>query len=518
MKSIQTKVLMIIFSSMVSVIILISLISFNLLHTNVTKLTNENMLNICQNKKEELNNVLSSIEQSVNIIANTSQSKITSLEMFKDDSKYNSYITEMEELFLNISNNTNGAVAFYYRLDPELKDSVSGFFWNNDNGVFKKVENTNLNEFDDNDLEHVGWFYVPKNNGKPTWLMPYKNLNINIYMISYVIPIYYNNQFIGVIGMDVDFNVLTEKLEADIEYDTGIIYLAYENKIIYHDNYPYDSTRVVNDNITETETSLINNMSLVLSIYKSEIVAEQTILIATIGVTSTILLAIFIFITYYFTRNVIKPLKDLTAATKKVLEGEYDIHVESNSNDEIGVLANSFNKTITVIHEKLDYINALAFKDSLTSAMSNHSYISNVERINQILNEKTSLNVIVFDVNNLKLINDTYGHECGNALLIKASSAITTVFNHVNTYRIGGDEFVVVIENESEENINILLNDFEKMVNQSFIELAESKEKIEVAYGYARYDHLNDSCFEDVFNRADFIMYENKRKMKSSNR
>ena len=86
-----------------------------------------------------------------------------------------------------------------------------------------------------------------------------------------------------------------------------------------------------------------------------------------------------------------------------------------------------------------------------------HSYKSNVERINQILNEKTSLNVIVFDVNNLKLINDTYGHECGNALLIKASSAITTVFNHVNTYRIGGDEFAVIIENESEENINILL-------------------------------------------------------------
>ena len=87
-------------------------------------------------------------------------------------------------------------MAFYYRINPELRDSVSGFFFTGYDGNFSKVPNTNLNEFNEDDIEHVGWYYIPKNNGKATWLMPYKNLNVDIYMISYVVPIYFENNFV----------------------------------------------------------------------------------------------------------------------------------------------------------------------------------------------------------------------------------------------------------------------------------------------------------------------------------
>ena len=75
------------------------------------------------------------------------------------------------------------------------------------------------------------------------------------------------------------------------------------------------------------------------------------------------LLILFLSIAYYFIHNLIKPLKDLTNATKKVLNGEFDVNINSYSNDEVGILASSFNTTINVLHEKMNYINALAYKD-----------------------------------------------------------------------------------------------------------------------------------------------------------
>ena len=59
---------------------------------------------------------------------------------------------------------------------------------------------------DRDDTEHVGWYYIPVKNGKATWMDPYLNSNVNVYMISYVVPIMIDNEAIGVVGMDIDFN------------------------------------------------------------------------------------------------------------------------------------------------------------------------------------------------------------------------------------------------------------------------------------------------------------------------
>ena len=149
MKSLQTKLLLIIFSSIFSISILIGFTSVKLLHDKSYETSMDNIANICENKKEDLNNILSSIEQSVNIITNTAKLKIDSLDLFNNNDQYFSYINNIEELFTNISNNTNGAVAFYYRINPELRDSVSGFFFTGYDGNFSKVPNTNLNEFNE---------------------------------------------------------------------------------------------------------------------------------------------------------------------------------------------------------------------------------------------------------------------------------------------------------------------------------------------------------------------------------
>ena len=514
MKSIQSKVLIIIFSSMISISLLIGFISVKLLHDKQIEANHENMTNICKIKKEELNNVLTSIEQSVNIISNTSFEYITDLSMFDDDILFDNYINDIEELFTNISENTQGAVAFYYRINPKLKDSVSGFFWSLYDGKFEKEQNTDLSLYEEDDIEHVGWFYIPRNNGSPTWLAPYKNLNIDIYMISYVVPIYFGDTFVGVVGMDVDFNILTEKINSNIKYETGSFTLTIENKVIYPKSINENVTLIHDEDYTYTEISLLNNMKLVLSVDKNEITEEETKLVITITITSSLLLIVFMIIASCFTYNVIQPLKELTTATEKVLNGEYDVNINTHSNDEVGILANSFSTTIKIIHEKMDYINTLAFKDSLTSVMSDTSYILETERINKTLDENSVFHVLVFDVNNLKLINDHYGHEFGNKLLIIASSAIATVFNYISTYRVGGDEFVVILENETDEEVEELIASYDALIKDCYIDCPSKRHYIDVAYGHTKYDPSIDTCFEDVFSRADSIMYQMKKELK----
>ena len=219
----------------------------------------------------------------------------------------------------------------------------------------------------------------------------------------------------------------------------------------------------------------------------------------------------------YFIRNLIKPLKDLTNATKKVLNGEFNVNINSYSNDEVGILAQSFKTTIAVLYEKINYINALAYKDSLTSVMSDTSYNLEVERINKSLNEDTNLHILVFDINNLKLVNDKYGHEYGNKLIISASNVIKTIFNENNTYRIGGDEFVVIIENETDEVLEKLISDYNHLIKNSYLDLPNLRHNIEIAYGYTKFDFLIDKSFEDIFNRADSLMYKHKRQLKEKN-
>jgi diguanylate cyclase (GGDEF)-like protein len=121
--------------------------------------------------------------------------------------------------------------------------------------------------------------------------------------------------------------------------------------------------------------------------------------------------------------------------------------------------------------------------------------------------------IVMMDLNYLKQLNDNYGHERGNEAIQKTCGIICDVFKHSPVYRIGGDEFVVIVQDRDYENIEALVEQFNRKVNAT-----EGKpwEKISAAIGYARYD--NDDNVEDVFRRADKEMYDRKKEMKAAMR
>ncbi len=102
---------------------------------------------------------------------------------------------------------------------------------------FESIEPTDFSTFEKDDLEHVGWYYIPVENKKPTWMNPYLNQNINVSMISYVVPIYMENESVGIIGMDISLETIENMISEASIYENGYSCLVDTNHIVAHKEY-----------------------------------------------------------------------------------------------------------------------------------------------------------------------------------------------------------------------------------------------------------------------------------------
>lgn len=161
-------------------------------------------------------------------------------------------------------------------------------------------------------------------------------------------------------------------------------------------------------------------------------------------------------------------------------------------------------------------LNRQVFVDPLTSVRNKGAITKYIDELQGRIenDEKIEIAVGVFDCNDLKQINDTFGHDKGDEYLKAASKLICNVFQHSPVFRIGGDEFAVILQNEDYHNRDDLVAAFrenEEEINSS----AENEwDKVNVAMGIAEYDPAVDGTIIDTMRRADKIMYENKRTQK----
>ena len=112
---------------------------------------------------------------------------------------------------------------------------------------------------------------------------------------------------------------------------------------------------------------------------------------------------------------------------------------------------------------------------------------------------------------------DGYGHVFGNELIITTAKIISETFKRSPVFRIGGDEFCVILQNKDLADKNKLFVNFDSQCATTYIENDNVKFPVSVAKGFSKFDCTTDSQFLEVFERADSEMYKNKRTMKSLN-
>ena len=154
-------------------------------------------------------------------------------------------------------------------------------------------------------------------------------------------------------------------------------------------------------------------------------------------------------------------------------------------------------------------IHAITTANNLIAAcIDNHIHFGNALEI-----ENANFGVVVFDLNFLKETNDTYGHDVGDKLIATSAKLIADVFKRSPVFRIGGDEFVAVLQYIDLENCEELLKHLDTTCANTFIQ-ETGNAPISIASGFAIFDREQDKSLSDVFKRADKAMYENKRKNK----
>ena len=152
-------------------------------------------------------------------------------------------------------------------------------------------------------------------------------------------------------------------------------------------------------------------------------------------------------------------------------------------------------------------------RDALTGVKSKHAFIEAEKNWNALLQQHKAepFAVVWCDLNGLKTVNDTRGHQAGDEYIREACHVICNVFKHSPVYRVGGDEFVAVLTGADYENRASLLQGFSS-ANEEHVR----SDGVSIACGMSELRRESDRCFGDVVERADAAMYEDKKRLKLS--
>ena len=255
-----------------------------------------------------------------------------------------------------------------------------------------------------------------------------------------------------------------------------------------------------------------------------------------IALFSGAVILIFVLVLLFIENNIILPVNtmaycarnfayDSETAREKNIERMRSLDIRTH--DEIENLYSAFLKTtadsmhyfenLRKAKIEVAVMDKLAHTDSLTGLKNKTAYAKKTSDFDAaIAKGHAEFCIVMVDVNYLKRVNDTYGHEYGNIYLINAGKLACEIFGEENVYRIGGDEFVAVLDGENFAKSSELVEKFRGTVKRlQRDKKLEPWEKVSAAVGVAYYDKNSDKSAEEVFKRADADMYKNKLAMKA---
>ena len=493
------------------------------------------LLLLCETGERNLDFYFESVAQSVEMVSAYVESDLDGLET----EKLRAHLERARDIFSKLAYQTDGVVTYYYRIDPAVSDTEKGFWYVNLDGKgFEEHEVTDITLYDTDDTSGLVWFTVPKATGKSIWLPPYITDNLDVRVISFNTPIYYDGTFVGVAGIEIDYSTMAEEVDSITLFDDGYAFINdEEGTIIYHphidvkelmENHPKIPDGLLSDdtiiqyNFEGVEKKAVwlplkNGMRLNVTVPVSEIDALWKGWIGKLTVIFVVLLVGAVLLAALFAGRITKPLRDLTDAAKKVDEGDYDFELQYNGKDEIGVLTNTFRDLTAHLKEYITDLNDLAFADALTSVHNKGAFDKCLQEIET--SEKGSggpleFAICIFDCNDLKKVNDRNGHDKGDIYLRESAKIICEVFDHSPVFRIGGDEFAAVLMGSDYRDREKLLERFDAECLARRRHETDDWERIDISRGMAVYDPGEDETVNDVVRRADKLMYDHKWRRK----
>jgi diguanylate cyclase (GGDEF)-like protein len=264
-------------------------------------------------------------------------------------------------------------------------------------------------------------------------------------------------------------------------------------------------------------TSLISKTGWYVLVYQSynsafEAKNKANMVFIISAIVSTLL---FFLVSLARANSMSRLFKAFDAQTQRVASGEYSEKVQINSFSEFNNLEEKFNLMIEKLQSREQRLKWLAYNDTLTGLKNRSFLLSHLEQLLDKSNGYKSVGIIYFDLDNFKIINDTYGHSYGDRLLREVSERLKAINN--DSYivaRIGGDEFVVMNPNLIDiDEMGDFSNTILEVLNKPFI-FEDNQLYISASIGISMYPR-DAQTVEELLKCADLAMYFSKEKGKN---
>ena len=540
----------------------------------LTKGASAQMNLFCKERADDINLEMVRIEDAVSSLARWTRSRIPDVETIKEDAELrDAIVDDADDLirFMTEHNDFIEGAYIHYTLDVTgIADREEGVYYTrNDDGNFKTIPFTQ--EEIVNDPVAEDWYYGPIRLGEPAWTKPYYDYSVENYIVSYIEPVFIGDTPVAVIGIDISFTRVIDWVDTFSYQESGYMFLTEADGTVHYHyddlvnghmhgdemdqvqengdlmDKPATGTEIVRYYFKDRERAMVfvtlrNGMKLVLCDDYANIYSERdnaVVLMIILSVLITMLIAI---VAVVMVNRITDPLRKITEAARAVSENNFDVDLPPENDDEIGELSKmtrlaienararaekaaskvreqerQIEKSAKVLKQQGDDLVAmknLAYVDSLTNVKNKLAYDDTVEYINEkIRNGTAEFAVIMCDLNYLKHINDNLGHMAGDEAIQKTASILCKAFPLSTVFRIGGDEFAVIPTGLDYSRIDEKLDALKTMLESQRNISDNYLERISLAFGCAVFERGKDTTYQEVFERADKIMYEEKKKI-----
>jgi len=239
-------------------------------------------------------------------------------------------------------------------------------------------------------------------------------------------------------------------------------------------------------------------------------------------IITLVLLVFCVPVTFHFAENFVRPIKALTQTAHTVSAGNFDAPFPVERKDEIGVLARAYRDMVGTIRNNMARIHELAYVDPVTR-LPNREYFRQQFNANMRAADGTSnrISVLFIDLDRFKRVNDSYGHDHGDALLKEIATRLQRLLDTFGctgeqpvftplVARLGGDEFAVVMPADKPMSaVYTLADELVQCVEQP-LEINSLTMAVGASIGVSTYpDDGND--YTEILKNADIAMYAAKR-------
>lgn len=558
MHSIRTKIMAVTIAAVLTSILALGGIGILTIGVESDRNSAEKMKLISENMQMELDGYLDSLKQSVDMAIFIARESLddpdmtylgtsgTEEEVARLDAAMTRHCDAVEHAFASIASNTHGIATYYYCINSDYGSNEHGFFWSKvgEQGFVKQPDLIST-DLDPKDTEHTTWYFTPLKASSAVWVGPYKAHYLgDLWTISYVVPIFHQGFVVGVLGMDILFDTMVEQIDALKVYDSGFAFLMDRNgNVVYHpDTGVKDGGTELDMNLSRdllkrrstgdmlvrytrngqewqlAFATLSDDHKVAVTAPVAEINASRRQLTLVILLVAVVILALFTIVTLILMNALTKPLLRLTAASQKLVAGDYDIELSYEGNDEVGILTGAFRQMRDYLKLYISDLNSRAYTDAMTGVKNKGAFTATAAKLDHSIQAGAApeFGFVIFDCNDLKQINDSHGHNHGDVYLKNACGLICRVFAHSPVFRLGGDEFGVILQGADYENREALMLQFDRAAREHNAAAAEPWDRVNISKGMAVFEPGRDKKVEDAMSRADEQMYADKHRYKDN--